>query len=196
MNIFKKILGSIIPESNTDSMIDSKLSIENVDDLFAENFTKNAGKFLYCLDNNELNEQFLNILQENDWFEKDASCVENILISYLSSNNIKHVDFKDAVFHLCTCEALIANEGSILLASNQIKDIKPNDLPINLIIIGKVSDLVLTKSEGLSKIKNKYTTNYPTNITSFKCFKNNTNDEFLNYGSVAKNLYLLLIEDV
>jgi len=83
-----------------------------------------------------------------------------------------------------------------ILANPTIKDIKPNDLPINLIIIGRISDLVRNKSEGLSRIKNRYTSNYPTNITSFKCFKNNTNDEFLNYGSVAKNLYLLLLEDV
>ena len=195
MNIFKKIIGNLIPDNNSGESQHAFENIKNIDDLFAENFTNNAGKFIYCIDKNELNEQFLNILQENDWFEKEASCNESILSSLLTSNNVKHVDFKSGVFHLCFCEALIANEGSVVLTSNQIKDIKPNELPTNIIVIGKVSDLVLTKSEGLSRIKNRYTTNYPTNITSFKCFKNNTNDEFLNYGSPAKNLYLLLLED-
>jgi L-lactate utilization protein LutC len=196
MNIFKKFIDKIIPENVSEDNLHTQESLVDIDDLFALNFTKNAGKFIYCLNNDELNEQFLNILQENDWFEKNASCAESSLVPLLTNNNISHVEFKNALFHLCSCEGLIANEGSILLASNQIKDVKPNDLPINIIVIAKVSDLVSTKSEGLSRIKNRYTTNYPTNITSFKCFKNNTNDEFLNYGSVAKNLYLLLVEDV
>lgn len=195
MNIFKRIIGSILTETSEDITSSSEAK-RTIDDLFAENFIKNAGKFIYCLDNNELNENFLNILEENDWFEKQASCNEKILFSFLTNNNIAFANHQKSVFHLCTCEALIADEGSILLTSNQINDIKANELPTNMIIIGRVSDLVLSKSEGLSRIKNRYNTNYPTNITSFKCFKNNTNDEFLNYGSTAKNLYLLLVEDV
>jgi L-lactate utilization protein LutC len=195
MNLFKKIIDSLIPENQNDASHQPDV-LRDIDDLFAENFTKNAGKFIYCASNEELNEQFQNILVENDWFEKQASCYESVLNSFLKSNNIDLVEANKGQFHLCSCEALIADEGSVLLASNQIKDIKPNDLPINLIIIGRISDLVRNKSEGLSRIKNRYTSNYPTNITSFKCFKNNTNDEFLNYGSVAKNLYLLLLEDV
>jgi len=195
MNIFKKIIDSIVPESQSSKAV-VQVILQDIDDLFAENFIKNAGKFIYCTSNEELNEQFQNILIENDWFEKQASCYENVLLPFLKSNNIEYVEANKGQFHLCTCEALIADEGSVLLTSNQIRDIKPNNLPINLIIIGRISDLVRNKSEGLSRIKNRYSTNYPTNITSFKCFKNNTNDEFLNYGSVAKNLYLLLFDDV
>ena len=36
----------------------------------------------------------------------------------------------------------------------------------------------------------------PTNITTIKHFKSGDDKDFLSYGSSAKNLYLLLLEDL
>ena len=63
-----------------------------------------------------------------------------------------------------------------------------NDLPLNFIVIAKISQITDTLSEGLNRIKNKYPNNLPTNITSIKNFKNleKENTNFLTYGSSAK----------
>ena len=100
-------------------------------------------------------------------------------------------------FFLTGCEFLVANDGSLLICAEQIKSHKVNDLPLNFIVIAKISQITDTLSEGLNRIKNKYPNNLPTNITSIKNFKNleKENTNFLTYGSSAKNLYLLLLED-
>jgi hypothetical protein len=54
---------------------------------------------------------------------------------------------------------------------------------------------VLSKGDGLQQIKKRYEKNFPSNITTFKYFEKAKEEDFLHYGSVAKNLYLLLLED-
>ena len=100
------------------------------------------------------------------------------------------------LFLFATCENLIAEEGSILFSSSQIKQNKPNELPTNIIIYATTSQIVESTSDGLRMIKNKYLKNYPTNITTIKYFEKVKEDDFLHYGSSAKNLYLLLLEDL
>ena len=97
---------------------------------------------------------------------------------------------------LAGCENLIGEEGSILFSSKQIKQNKPNELPVNIVIIATTSQIVSMKSDGLSAIKRKYERDYPTNITTIKYFEKAKEEDFTQYGSVAKNLYLLLLEDL
>ncbi len=94
------------------------------------------------------------------------------------------------------CENLIADEGSVLFSSNQIKQHKPDDLPNNIIILATTSQILESKSDGLRGIKKKYDKNYPTNITTIKYFEKAKDEDFLQYGSSPKNLYLLLLEDL
>jgi hypothetical protein len=51
-----------------------------------------------------------------------------------------------------SCENLIAEEGSILFSSNQIKT-KPNELPVDIIIYATTSQILAMKSDSLSAIK-------------------------------------------
>ncbi len=51
--------------------------------------------------------------------------------------------------------------------------------------------LLRTKSDGLRRIKKKYEKDYPTNITTIKYFEKVKEEDFLQYGSCHKNLYLL-----
>ena len=69
-------------------------------------------------------------------------------------------------------------------------------LPTNIIIIANTSQILATKSDGLSAIKKKYERDYPTNITTIKYFEKAKEEDFTQYGSSAKNLYLLLLEDL
>ncbi|MGV9004554.1 LUD domain-containing protein [Flavobacterium sp.] len=201
MSLFRKIFGSSNDASNDENQsefnnIPSSFSLLPVDEKFTYSFKKNGGKFIYCEDLTEVKEQFLNILEENDWFECEAMCFEPKLHSMLDENKLTYKDVANPKFLFASCENLIADEGSILFSSNQIKQQKPNDLPANIVILATTSQIIESKSDGLTVIKKKYDKDYPTNITTIKYFEKAKEEDFLQYGSAAKNLYLLLLEDL
>jgi len=200
MSLFRKIFGSSNPTSEEDKQSEFSNSLtENttsIDEQFIFNFKKNGGKFLYCENTDEVKEQFENILEENDWFESDVLCYDPDLFSMLDDNKLRYNKPANPKFILASCENLIADEGSILFSSKQIKQNKPNELPVNIIVLAKTSQILGTKSDGLSAIKKKYERDYPTNITTIKYFEKAKEEDFTQYGSSAKNLYLLLLEDL
>lgn len=200
MSLFKKIFGAGNDVSHEEKNSDSNPFLPEqqlpVDELFMLNFKKNGGKFIYCDNLTEVHEQFLNVLEENDWFECEVMCLEPKLYSLLDENKLTYTKSCDPKFLLATCENLIADEGSILFSSNQIKQNKPNDLPVNIVIYATTSQILGNKSDGLREIKKKYDRDYPTNITTIKYFEKVKEEDFLHYGSSAKNLYLLLLEDL
>ena len=199
MSIFRKIFGSTKSEADNEkqSQYNAPTPLNTpVDELFTFNFKKNGGKFLYCENLDEVKEQFENILEENDWFECEALCFEPKLHSLLDDNKLSYTNPTAPKFFFGSCENLVAHEGSVLFSSNQIKQFKPNELPDNMIILATTSQILETKSDGLRVIKKKYVTDYPTNITTIKYFEKVQEEDFLTYGSCAKNLYLLLLEDL
>jgi hypothetical protein len=201
MSLFRKIFGTGNDANDEESQsefnnVPSSFSLLPVDEKFTYNFKKNGGKFLYCENLNEVKDQFLNILEENDWFECEALCYEPKLFSMLEENKLMYDKPSNPMFLFASCENLIADEGSVLFSSNQIKQNKPNDLPNNIIILATTSQILEAKSDGLRVIKKKYDKDYPTNITTIKYFEKAKDEDFLQYGSTAKNLYLLLLEDL
>ena len=199
MSLFIKIFGDGNDASDEESQSEyntPKPSNLAVDDLFTFNFKKNGGKFIYCENLNEVKDQFENILEENDWFESEVLCNEPKLFSLLDENKLSHNHPTHPKFFFASCENLIADEGSVLFSSNQIKDKKPNELPDNIVILATTSQILESKSDGLRTIKKKYNKDYPTNITTIKYFEKVQDEDFLTYGSCAKNLYLLLLEDL
>lgn len=200
MSLFRKFFGSINPASEEEKESEfSNSSTEKtipIDELFTFNFKKNGGKFLYCENRDEVKEQFENILEENDWFESEVMCYDTELFGLLDDNKLTYNKPNNPKFLLSSCENLIADEGSILFSSKQIKQHKPNELPASIIVFAKTSQIISAKSDGLSAIKKKYERDYPTNITTIKYFEKAKEEDFTQYGSTAKNLYLLLLEDL
>lgn len=198
MNIFKKLFrGAQNVEKVEENVVEEQdLSHLSLDELFMTNFIKNGGKFIYCDSVRDLKFQFENILEENDWFERQVWCFEENLYSYLKENRLTYQVVNKPTFLFVSCENLIADEGSVLFSSKQIKHFKSNELPQNIVVIAKTSVIVPSKSDGLRRIKNKYKSDYPTNITALRYFKEDKTESFLNYGSVPKNIYLLLLEDL
>lgn len=199
MSLFRKIFGSgndTSDEENQSEYNTPKPSNLAIDDLFTFNFKKNGGKFIYCENLSEVKEQFENILEENDWFEGNVLCYESKLFNLLDENKLIYTNPSEPKFFFAGCENLIADEGSVLFSSNQIKQKKPNELPDNIVILATTSQILESKSDGLRTIKKKYDKDYPTNITTIKYFEKVQDEDFLTYGSCAKNLYLLLLEDL
>jgi hypothetical protein len=199
MSLFKKIFGTTNDSSSEEKDREQNtFSLEHtpVDELFTLNFKKNGGKFLYCINLTEVKTLFEDILTENDWFESEVMCFEPKLYSLLDENKLSYASVKEPKFLLASCESLIADEGSILFSSNQIKQHKPHDLPSNIIIIATTSQITTTKSDAMSYVTKYYNKNYPNNITTIKYFEKAKEEDFLHYGSSSKNLYLLLLEDL
>ena len=200
MSLFKKFFGSSISDSDDEkekegSGASSEIDM-SIDEQFIYHFKKNGGKFLYCENMVEVKEQFENILEENDWFESEVLCFDPTLFSILEENKLIYKQVLNPKFLFSSCENLIAEEGSILFSSNQIKQNKPNELPVDMIIYATTSQILAMKSDSLSAIKKKYERDYPTNITAIKYFEKAKEEDFTQYGSSAKNLYLLLLEDL
>jgi L-lactate utilization protein LutC len=123
-------------------------------------------------------------------------CYDSNLFGLLDENKLSYNKPANPKFLLSSCENLIAEEGSILFSSKQIKQHKPNELPTNIVILATTSQILAMKSDGLSAIKKKYERDYPTNITAIKYFEKAKEEDFTQYGSSPKNLYLLLLEDL
>jgi len=167
------------------------------DERFTKNFILNGGKFLYNITLEEVQQSFDNILLENDWYEKNVYCTNENLVDTFKGYNLEFGVDNSSAFLLTTCESLVADNGSILVCSNQLKEKKLKEFPKNIIVYATTSQIVNNIGEGLRIIKNRTAGKIPSNITTIKNFDNSEDEkDFMSYGSSTKNLYLLLLEDL
>lgn len=169
------------------------------DEKFTIHFKKNGGKFIYCDGYTDVNEALENIIIENEWQNLPFFSIDERLEQKFSKQNISFTNkVKNSPIFFTTCEHLVAQNGSILICSNQLKELKLHELPENFIVFATTSQLVNSIGEGLKIIKKKHKNSIPSNITTIKHFqsKAETKDDFLSYGSSSKNLYLILLEDL
>jgi len=193
-----KYLKKIFNISNKEGKEIQKQEVDlSLDDLFVHNFIKKGGKFLYCMEKDEIFENLKNILFENKW--KSILVTNPKLITFLNEKEI-YIDqnYKKSIPFFTTCEHLIADRGNILFSSNQLKSTKLSEFSENFIVFATTSQLVQNTGEGLTGIKTNCKNALPTNISALKDFEiNKEDDTSLNFGnSSTKNLYLLLLEDL
>jgi len=202
MSLFRKIFGGKSPgseekvpnEGRSKYMPDIKIP---VDERFTINFKANGGKFLYCEDIEEVYNSLENIIAENNWDDKKVFLLDDRLSELFKGFDLKaSKKTSESTYFFSTCEYLISDDGSLLISSNQIAEKKLKELPENFVIYATTSQLVESIGEGLKGIKNNNKSKIPTNITTIKHFKTNEDKDFLTYGSSAKNLYLLLLQDL
>ena len=173
---------------------------EYIEERFTKNFSENGGKFLYASTREECNDFFQKILDENNWNKKTILCFKrNLINDFFDDINFEtNKTNLNSNLLITGCEFLVAKDGSILVSAHQIKSYKIKDIPINIIVLAKTSQLSETVSKGLEGIRIKYSNNLPSNITSIKNFNCEENEKlnFLTYGTSSKNLYLILLEDL
>ena len=202
MSLFRKIFGSKSDRSGEELKSDNRGKYMPeiklpIDERFTINFKANGGKFLYCENLNEIYKNLGHILDENGWEEEQVLLLDSELgDKFKNSNLLPTRKISEATYFLTTCENLIANDGSLLISSKQIFEKKLPELPFNFIVFATTSQIVDNIGEGLRGIKSKNRQKIPTNITTIKHFKSGDDKDFLSYGSSAKNLYLLLLEDL
>lgn len=203
-NFLKSLLGNKKNQNENKNANDDYKYLPKKDELVEERFTKNfsdnGGKFLYASSKEECNDFYKKILEENYWNEKSILCFDEKIINDFLNDvdiDINKTNLNSNLF-ITSCEFLVAKDGSILVSAHQIKSYKVKDIPRNIIVLAKTSQLSETVSKGLEGIRIKYSNNLPSNITSIKNFNCEENEKlnFLTYGTSSKNLYLILLEDL
>jgi L-lactate utilization protein LutC len=198
MNFLKKLFSPTIENNdNTQDTLTTTLECLSFDENFVQNFIGKGGKFLYCSHQEELNQNLLNIINENQW--RNVVCFDddlNKILTIIGVNGTGKIEKSTPFFTYC--ERLLSKEGSVLFSSEQLYNNKIAHLPDYFIVFAKTSQIVKNKGEGLMGIKETYQKNFPTNISSIKSYMpEKVEDDFLSFGNNnAKNLYLLLLEDM
>src|SRR5580765_8219407 len=124
-NILKKIRKALthstplpFPQSDGSSTVfprpQKELEIE-----FAEQFTKLQGKFIFCLNQQELAFQFNSLVKKQGW--KKIYCREEPLLTLLDSQVTELLtnDLPGCDLSITSCEALVARTGSIVVSTAQ-----------------------------------------------------------------------------
>lgn len=197
MSFFKKLFG--IKKAEAEARVEQSSKEEKkmaLDQLFVSNFIKNEGKFLYCTTLNEVTESLADIIEENQWAE--IVCNDYDLLKLITTVKVSITpDFDNRTPVFVGCEYLIADNGSVLLSSNQLKRNKIANLSPFFIIYATTSQIARSKGDSLTGIKLRYGSDIPNNISAIKSYNPSKQDDFLSLGNVnAKYLYLILFEDL
>jgi len=163
--LLKKIENPM-PSLNTEANIYTQ-SGEDSDITFAREFTKIAGKFIYCENEAELDENLRLLVNENKWeklFTPDPE-IQNLLsslnIPYTGSEN----DFSEMQAGITNCEFLIARLGSIMVSSSQTSGRRLNIFPESHIVLAKTSQIVPDLKDAFAAMREKYQNRLPSLIS-------------------------------
>lgn len=170
-------------------------SEDTLDLIFAKNFTESGGRFIYLDEGNSVKEIYEKIIEENQWEHKNVCSLDPDISKNLDLRLIRNIDNENVKALVTGCEFLLSNTGRILICNKQIKNNKIENLPPVVIILARFDQFVSDLSEGMSKLKNKYKTKFPSNITTIVVKNKLNEDNFLTYGNSAKDIYLILSDD-
>lgn len=203
--ILKKVRNALIsklenPYQYTDfeSSVYKKMD-DSLDIIFAEEFNKASGKFIYCESFKEFLKNLSILISENKW--ESIFCREENLFDQLKSENIpfKHseADFKETLVGLSSCEALISRLGSIMVSSRQSGGRRINAYPEIHLVFAYTSQLVPDIKDGIKVLQEKYKKKLPS-LTTLITGPSRTADieKTLVMGAHGpKELYLFFIDD-
>ena len=162
--------------------------------LFAQKFTQKGGKFLLASDFQEIKAYLNDILIENEWSKEEIIGISTSFSERFKINclNSKQPINNKVVF--LDCEYLLSNTGGVLVCDKQIRNYKNKDLPLSLIIYADINQLVSDLSEGMTKLKQKYSKEIPSNITTIEPKNPNEINNAYSKTNRIKNIYLILEE--
>jgi len=133
---------------------------------FAEQFTRLQGKFIYCINRQELAFQFASLVRKQDW--APVYCAEHKLIDLLGeplTDRLTATDLAGCQVAVTSCEYLVARTGSILLSSAQQQGRTASVYAPIHICIAFVDQLVDDIKDALAAAREKHGTQFPSLLT-------------------------------
>lgn len=128
---------------------------------FGEQFSKLLGKFVYCANIAEMQEQLQSIATHNNW--KNIHYKEDALTGILPGVT-RYEDLNNCDAAVTTCEALVARTGTIIMSAAQQGRTPSVYAPVH-ICIAYTNQLVYDVKDGLQLIKEKYAGKIPSLVT-------------------------------
>ena len=133
---------------------------------FAEQFTKLQGRFVYCINQQELAFQLSSLVKKMDW--QKIYCLESELLktagSQLSDRIIK-TDLANCDVSITGCECLVARTGTIVMSSAQESGRTTSVYAPVHICIAYSNQLVYDVKDALHLVKDRYNNAMPSLIT-------------------------------
>jgi len=132
---------------------------------FAERFTKLQGRFIYCVNRQELAFQLNSLLKKQDW--QNVYCIEKNFIELLGSQFEEKLttDLAGCDVSVTGCEALVARTGSIVMTAAQPSGRNASVYAPIHICIAFTKQVVVDIKDALQLVKDKYSNQIPSLIT-------------------------------
>jgi L-lactate dehydrogenase complex protein LldG len=133
---------------------------------FAEQFTKLQGRFIFCINQQELAFQLNSLIKKQDW--NKVYCVEDKLIGSFAdqlADRLIKTGLAGCDVSITGCEYLVARTGSIVLSAAQQSGRNTSVYAPVHICIAYTDQLVYDVKDALLGIKDKYGDNIPSLIT-------------------------------
>ncbi|HXA02689.1 MAG TPA: lactate utilization protein [Cytophagaceae bacterium] len=188
-----------VPEPDFNSEIFTKDPEKDLSVIFAENFVKAKGEFIYCEDLTDF-ENSISSLVKIRGLEKifllEPVLEEMLLKARIPVSNTEE-NFLGSNIGITSCESLVARTGSLIVSSKNPGGRRIGIYPPVHIVIAYTSQIVEDIKDGLSAIKKKYNGAMPSMI-SLVTGPSRTSDieKTLVMGAHGpKELILFLIDD-
>jgi len=133
---------------------------------FAEQFTKLQGKFVYCINQQELAFQLNSLVKKMDW--QKVYCLEDDLLKEAGlqlSDRLVKTGLADCDVSITGCECLVARTGTIVMSSAQESGRSTSVYAPVHICIAYSNQLVYDVKDALQLVKEKYSNAIPSLIT-------------------------------
>ncbi len=165
-------------------------SAMSLDERFVYNFKQKGGAFFYPDDKEDFRQNLLRLLKYLD--AASFMVLEPSYFHFLKKLQIPVTDqFNKNGVLLGGCEALIADEGSIMTTATHTKEYRNNELPKRRVIVALSNQITPSKTQALININNKYE-KPPANIQTMSIFAQPKDDLS---GNKWYETYLFLIEN-
>jgi L-lactate dehydrogenase complex protein LldG len=141
-------------------------SSEELEVVFAEQFNALGGRFIFCVNRQELAFQFNSLIKKSDW--QKVYCIENKikeLVGGSAGERFTDKDLADCDVSVTGCECLVARTGSIVMSAGQSSGRTTSVYAPIHICIAFTNQLVFDVKDGLNIIKEKYKDKLPSLIT-------------------------------
>ena len=139
---------------------------QELDVEFAEQFTKLQGRFVFCINPQELAFQLNSLVNKMGW--KKIFCLENELTNHSGvqlGGKLVRSGLADCDASITGCECLVARTGSIVMSSAQLSGRTTSVYAPIHICIAYTNQLVYDVKDALQLVKDKYGTLIPSLIT-------------------------------
>lgn len=132
---------------------------------FGEQFTRLQGRFIFCINRQELAFQLNSLVRKQDWSK--VYCVEDGLESFVQplGDRLVKTGLADCDVSITGCECLVARTGTMVMSAAQQSGRTTSVYAPIHICIAFTNQLVYDVKDALQLVKDKYGNSLPSLIT-------------------------------